>query len=243
MKILEITKKYEKGILFTFFVFGIIGIFWTFLADFGLGESDYNFLGKTKKVTLSPGAPVTQTFIAHENNMHQIRVVLGRGDIKRGEQIEFRLMNEICEETLATKIFHSEPRSQGVYTVFDFPAITNSKDRTFCFSATYFSDENRKGEKPYLSATDISDPLFSDRTLTDTNKNRAYPGQTLFLRPAYTSGSLSGDLSNLVNRLSQYKPVFLKGWTIVALFTILLIGSIALAYKIVFIKNHTEINP
>lgn len=237
MKIPEITKKYEKEILFTVFLIGVVAIFWTFLASFGLGESGYNFLNKTKKVTLSPGAPVTQTFTAHENNLSQVRFVMGNVILENNDFLEFRLLNETCSDTIAVKKYDTKPNEQGAYTVFAFPAIPDSLEKTYCFSATYLSDENRKGEKPYLSATDVPDPIFSDRTLTDTNKNRVYPSQTLFLRPAYTSGSLSDDLSHLIDRLSQYKPVFLKGWSIIVLFTVLIIGSIALTHRLVFTRE------
>lgn len=242
-KNIELIKKNHKGILFLIFLLGMIGIFLTFLTSFGLGESGYNFLGKTKKITLSPGSPVTQTFVAKESNLHQIRVVLGRSDIKLGEHIEFRLLDEDCQNTLASDIYSHKPPMQGAYTVFSFPAIVESTSKKYCFSATYFSDENRKGEKPYLSATDVPDSVFADRTLIDTSKNKVYPGQTLFLRPAYTSGSLSGDLSRLVDRLSQYKPAFLKSWSIITLFTILIIGSTTLAYYLVFTNKPTENQP
>ncbi|MFZ3031837.1 MAG: hypothetical protein WA082_02270 [Candidatus Moraniibacteriota bacterium] len=236
-KITEFTKKYEKGILFTVFLFGIVSIFWTFLASFGLGESGYNFLGKTKKVTLAPGAPVTQTFTAHENNLSQVRFVMGNVVLQNNDFLEFRLLDEACSGTIAVKKFDTKPNEQGAYTIFAFTPVVNSKERTYCFSATYFSDEDRKGDKPYLSATTVPELIFSDRTLTDTNKNKVYPSQTLFLRPAYTSGSLLGDLSNLVNRLSQYKPEFLKGWSIAVLFMILVIGSIALGYHLMFTRE------
>ena len=198
MQIFEITKKYERQILFTVFIFGIIGIFWSFLADFGIGESGYNFLGKTKKITLSPEEPVTQTFTAHENNLSQIHFVMNNANIKNDGYLELQLMDGTCHDTITTKRFHSKPNKQGTYSIFEFAPIANSKDTRYCFSATYFSAENRKGEKPYLSATDVSDPLFSDRTLTDSNKNRVYPNQTLFLRPVYTSGSLIKDISELL---------------------------------------------
>lgn len=210
MKNTQSVEKYETVILSTIFLAGMIGIFWTFLADFGLAESEYNFLGKTKKVTLSPGTPITQTFTAHQNNLFQIRFVLGKADINRSEHFEFRLMDESCRETLALETLSSEPRSQGAYTVFAFPAIADSENKQYCLSITSFSDENRKGDKPYLSATDNPNPVFSDRTLTDTNKNRVYPSQTLFLRPAYTDGSLSNDLSGFTGRLAQYKPEFIR---------------------------------
>jgi hypothetical protein len=136
MKILEMTKKYEKEILFAIFLFGIVAIFWTFLSSFGLGESGYNFLGKTKKVTLSPGAPVTQTFTAHENNLHQVRVVMGKVNIQNDDYIEFRLMNEDCGQTIATSDFHRKPSEQGAYTVFSFPPLADSQNKRYCFAAT-----------------------------------------------------------------------------------------------------------
>lgn len=222
-------EKYEKEILFTVFLFGIVGIFWTFLASFGLGESGYNFLGKTKKVTLSPGAPITQTFTAHENNLSQVRFVMSNVELQKNDFLEFRLLNKTCDSTIAMKRFRTKPNEQGAYSVFTFPTITDSKDQDYCFSVTYFSDENRKGEKPYLSAIDEPDPVFVDRTMTDTNKGKIYPSQSLFLRPAYTTGSLTEDLSRLVERLSQYKPTFLKDWRVICLFGALLIGTILLA--------------
>lgn len=203
-------RKYEIRILSAVFLMGIIGILWTFFAGFGLAESEYNFLGKTKKITLSPGAPVTQTFSANRNNLTQIRFVLGKADIDRDERFEFRLMDEACRETLAMETLNSKPRSQGAYTIFAFPALADSENKRYCFSVAYFSDENRKGDKPYLSATDNPDSVFSDRILTDTNKNKVYPSQTLFLRPAYTEGSLPNDLLDFTERLTQYKPEFIK---------------------------------
>lgn len=236
-KIIELIEKHQAKILFSLFLLGIVGIFWTFLASFGLGESGYNFLGKTKKVTLAPDAPITQTFTAHENNLSQVRFVMGNVDMKNNDFLEFRLMDEACRDTVVVKKFDTKPNEQSAYTVFAFAPIINSKEKAYCFFALYTSDENRKGEKPYLAATDVSDPIFSDRTLTDTNKNKVYLSQTLFLRPVYTSGTLTSDLWSLVERLSQYKPEFLKGWSSVVLFTILVIGSIALAYRLVFTQE------
>ena len=233
----ELRETYRTRILFMLFLIGIVAIFWTFLSNFGLGESGYNFLGKTKKVTLSPGAPITQTFTAHEKNLSQIRVAFGNVHLRTGETIELSIMDENCQEALTTTALEKKPLEQGTYTVFSFPPIQDSKDKKFCFMATYLSEENRKGDKPYLAAIDESSIVFSDRTLTDTNRNKVYESQTLFLRPAYTRGTLSGDLSRLVDRLSQYKPDFFKGWPIVILFTILIVGSSVLAFRIVYTQE------
>lgn len=230
-KISEFIKKYEKWILFTVFLFGVASILWTFLANFGLGESDYNFLGKTKKVTLAPGMPVLQTFTAKENNLYQVRFVLGNASLRHGEHIDLALMDGACTQIIAITEFTTQPTKQGAYTVFSFPPIPTSRDTRYCFAATFFSDNSKKGEKPYLSATDIPDPVFADRTLTDSNKGKTYDSHTLFLRPAYTKGSLWEDLRVLESRLSKYKPLFFKGIMLpVALLLVIL--STSLAYMI-----------
>lgn len=218
-------------LLLTGFIAGLMGIFGTFLTHFGLGESDYNFLGKTKKVTLAPGMPVFQTFTAKENDLYQIRFVLGNVNLRRGEHIDLTLMDSACTQIITTGEFNTEPTMQGAYSVFSFPPIPTSRDTRYCFSVTFFSDISKKGERPYLSATDIPDPVFSDRTLTDSNKGKTYESQTLFLRPAYTSGSIWGDLRVLENRLSQYKPAFFKG-VMLPLAFLLVILSTFLVYMI-----------
>lgn len=229
----KLTEKHIRLALMIAFLSGMAAIFLVFLADFGLGESGYNFFGKTKKVTLSPGLPVSQTFTARENGLYQVRVVLGNASISRGEHIEFQLMDEACTKILATVDFPGEPRKQGAYTVFPFPAIPDSGGKRYCFAATYFADENRKGDKPYISATEKPDPTFADRVLYDSNKGKSYESQTLFLRPAYTEGLFHADLGKFLDRLSQYKPEFLKGWPIVAIFSLLVVGSLALGIRII----------
>ncbi|TXH00608.1 MAG: hypothetical protein E6R05_06805 [Candidatus Moraniibacteriota bacterium] len=227
----KIKSFHSTNVLFTIFTLGIVAILWTFFSQFGLGESGYNFLGKTKKIALSPAKPVTQIFTAHEDNLNQIRFVLGNADIWPTDQLSFELLDQDCQQTLRSATFRHKPLQQGTYTVFSFDPITDSKNQRYCFQAIFTSPSNRKGEKPYLSATQASSPLFADRILTDTNKNKVYPAQTIFLRPAYTQGSVLKNLAALENRLSQYKPLWIKE-KILLLGIIWILFSIALGYMI-----------
>lgn len=236
----QLFRTYSQVTLFTLFLLGVMAIVGTFLYHFGIGESGYNFLGKTKRVTLSTGAPITQTFTAHDNRMHQVQVILRNVHFEWGDTLTFSLLDETCQKAIATTDWNAEPDKQGAYTVFSFDPIADSKDKKYCFSATYFSEKNRKGEKPYLSATDAPDAVFSDRILTDTNKNKVYTSQTLFLRPAYTGGSLTHDLWSLVTRLTEDKPAVFNNWILTLLFATLMIGSIVFAYFIVFTKAPTH---
>ena len=226
-------KKFEQHrskILFTLFLFGCAWITVHFLSIFAIPESEYNFLGTTKTVSLAPGKPVMQYFTARQNNLNQIRVVTGKwNNIQHDEFVLFELADANCETAIASKKMTQSVQKQGAYTIFSFPIIPHSAGKKFCFRATFVANEPRTKGKPALAATNNPDPKLNDRILVDTNKNKICEGQTLKLRPAYTNGSLLSNLHELLGRISQYKPALLKGWPIGTIFLLVIFGSVALA--------------
>jgi len=228
--LLKKLERYRSKILFTLFLFWYAWITAHFLSTFAIPESGYNFLGTTKTVSLAPGKPIIQYFTARQNNLKQIRVITGKWiNIQPGEFVLFELADANCETVIASKKMTQSIRKQGTYTIFSFPIIPHSVGKQFCFRATLVAQEPRTKGKPTLAATNHPDPKLNDRVLVDTNKNKIYKGQTLKLRPAYTNGNLLLDTRELLDRLSQYKPAFLKGWPIGIIFLLVISGSVALA--------------
>jgi hypothetical protein len=236
MRQITISVSLITTILALIFVTGLILIIGIFFINFGLQESSYNFLGKTKKITLDVGLPVTQTFTSRRNGMNQIRIPIGNSSLHLQESILFELLDENCATPLAASRFYAWSADWHGYYAFAFPAIPESRDKSYCFRATFSSDKNLKGEKPTIAATQDPEERFSDRVLTDANKNKRYPGQTLFLRPAYTTGTVSGDISVFIDRMSQYKPWFFKGYFLVTWGILSIGGAILLAGLLVFRK-------
>lgn len=204
---------------------GLVVILSIPLSQLAFPESHYTFNGKTKKVTLNPDMPVSGIFTAARDGMSQVNIPLGNSDIRWNEEILFELLDGECRETIATTVYTTWTPHFFTYFPFRFAPLPDSAGRQYCLRATFSSPENRKGDKPYLSATDDPDPEFLDRSFTDWGKGKTYPGQTLFLRPAYADGSMWRNLGALENRLSQYKPALFKGnFLFLALILIVLSG-------------------
>lgn len=221
--------------LITIFVLGLIWIFGSFFMDLSFPDSSYNFLGATNKVKLDSGKPVTQHFVAKENNLNQIKVILQNAEIQQGEKINFELMDADCENTLAISTHRSYHSSPFIYYRFRFAEITTSAGQTYCLRITYYSPLDRGSERPYLGASE-GEP-FTGWSYFNEATNRVYENRTLQMRPSYGSGSFLGDLQQLNNRLSQYKPEFLKGASLTLLFLAFLIGTISLVWLFIFKKE------
>lgn len=231
--------SHSKTILFGFIAILALFCFY-FLKNLAIPESQYNFLNKTKKITLHSGKPVTQTFTALENHLAQIRFAVDNLSFPREASLELTLLDATCSQTLHQQVLTSAPSRQGAYTLFSFSPIADSAGHSYCFRVLYTNHREKKGEKPALLATDEPYQYFNDRILTDQFNEKSYPGQTLFLRPAYSSGSLIKDLAELENRLSQYKPGYAKGW-ILTIGLIFLLGSIGLGSFIISLSESSDV--
>lgn len=224
---MNIKSKKINYFLTGFFLSALAVVFYYFFANLAFPESDYNFEidGSAK---LYPGLPVFQTFTAKENNLSQIKITLKNSSIKTGDKIIFELADENCANVLATdEISRFTP--VGMFYRFNFGKIEDSQDKKYCLHAAFFS--NQKGDYPEISTS--KDEIFKDSSFTNTGKNKTYPDRTLVFRPAYENESTWQNLQELNQRMSQYKPWFLKNiyLSTIALLTIIL--SITLVFILI----------
>lgn len=227
--------KNGRGWILALFIVGLLWIFGSFFANLSFPDSSYNFLGATNKVKLDPGKPVTQIFTAKENNLDQVKVVLENTGLRTGEKIDFELMDATCEKMLAQNIYHFYNFSPFIYYRLTFPAIPDSAGQTYCFKVTYFSPFDRGSDRPYLGASEGEQ--FAGWSYTNEGNNRTYENRTLQMRPSYSAGNFLGDLSRLSDRISQYKPEFLKGSALTLIFCAFIVGTISLLWLLVFRKE------
>lgn len=213
-----------KYLVLIAFLAGLAWILWSFFRILAFPDASPDFLGETKKVKLDPGAPVIQTFAADRDGLSQMKVVFGNTDLRPGEQIIFELADATCSATLASDTFQFSTPDPNIYHRFVFTPIPNSQGKTYCFKATYFSLLDRGDDRPYLAA-EKSDASIG-RSYTNTGTGRTYENRTLKIRPAYAYGSWVENIDELVDRLSQYKPAYMKELAIRILGIAVIAGSI-----------------
>jgi hypothetical protein len=198
--------KYMIGALFaTGFVIILFAFFQrsSFTNDWRIFESE-------ERVILSPDEPITQLFVATDNNLSQIKILLKNEDILPGEKLTLSIMDESCTNQIRTGTLLKPTRSPKQYNFYTFDPIADSQGKTYCLSVLFQAEKKRK-DGPSITITEkTGDPNdhFENR-----KKNKVYSEQSLIFHPSYKKSSLSETSSELTRRMSAYKAEFLKnGW-------------------------------
>ena len=197
-----------------------------------IGFPDTHFpLEKGEKIKMEEAGAV-QTFIASRNGLSGVNVLFGGSSIKEGGTLSLSLLDETCAKTLREEKRFITTLNADNSTDFSFSRIPDSAGKTFCFKTNF---DPEKGSKKAAIFT-IPNTLPDEKRVLSIN-GEARPGESLALRPVYRNGGFFADLVELNQRISQYKPWFLKG-AFLATIVILSIGlSFAFLFLAVFSKE------
>jgi|GEM_PF-850965 len=228
MKI-NLKNNHKYFLLFTFFLF-LAAMYLAFAADLSFPDS-LPGSPKTGTTNLYSHTPVTQVFSATEKNLSQINIGIKNLPKKFSYKVMIQLADESCDAIIAEKKF-------GVFSIFSSPRkfkfkkIPDSAGKRFCLKITYLGEKEGKGELPYVEVSEK--PADPNSSYTNPGKGGEYKGRTLKIEPTY-SGTLSENLTQLNQRLSQYKPWFLKANYLTAIFALFLISSVILVIALIFL--------
>ncbi len=210
------------------FVITAIGIFSAFLGQFifRLSFPDINIVRKDEKIKLYPYSPLAQKFTASGNNLSRIKFMMGDYELKNKEKIKLQLADETCRKIIREDALNVSDFDSDNYYVFDFSKINDSRDKTYCFLLTFEPKNKDTTKKPRVAVSQSSE--FPFISLAELDSERAYPGQSLAMKPAYKNENLRQDLEELNQRISQYKPWFLKKYHLASIFTAFIALSLIL---------------
>lgn len=220
------SRKKPTAVLAIVFAVLFTTVLWIFLSAISLPRTEYNFAGEKYHVTLEPGKPLKQAFIAQQDGLDTIKIAITGASLSYGNSILFELADSSCKQAIISDrygFFSSEP---APFHIFTFPRIADSNGKTYCFKATYFYQEGTSIDHP--SMTVMEHETFKNESYTNAATKETYQGQSLSILPTYTENSLGGTISNLSHRMSQYKPWFFKDAVLAALLIMFLIGTIAI---------------
>lgn len=166
-----------------------------------------------------PGQTFSQQFITESDSIEAIQVLLRTPGIKTGDTLKAQLADATCatiirEGTLETTFLNADNLYQ-----FSFPRVEQAQGKEFCLTLSFRATKNgSKYLRFFTTPTNDSARLF-----TDISTHAPLNGEALALRTVSRNNSLWSDLRELNQRISQYKPWFLKD---------LFIGSIAVFFII-----------
>ncbi len=211
-----------KNVLLTILGISILLIFFRFSALIAFPDAITHDRGEVQKIF--PGQTFSQKFIADRNNLETIQFLLRTPGIKKGDTVMVTLANPTCTDTLREgELTHPFLNTDDMY-VFAFPRITDSKDKRYCILLSYqTSGASDKYLRFFTTASNDTTP-----PLLDTATNEPLSGEALSLRTVYRNDHWWEDLHELNQRISQYKPWFLKDVFISALAFLFITLSITL---------------
>lgn len=197
------------------------------------GFPDTRFpLEKSEKVRLD-GTGATQTFVASRDGLSGINILFGGSQTKNGGTLSITLLDASCHgKIFERKGFTTSFETENSFR-FSFPLIADSKGKTFCLATQFAPAKGSKKAAVFVTANTLS-----EEALSLSLNGEARPGESLSFRPVYRNETFFADFIELIQRMSQYKPWFLKGALLagIALLSIgltfgFLIFSITLASK------------
>jgi hypothetical protein len=118
---------------------------------------------------------------------------------KKGE-LRLRVLDHDCQKILREKNIIIKSLGSGTIP-FYFEKIAGSKDKMYCISLDFTGENNIQLR--------LSEDLHPDSVSLYQNANEI-KNQSLSMRPAYQNKNRWQDIQELNQRISQYKPWFLK---------------------------------
>ena len=177
--------------------------------------------GERIKIT----SEIIQKFEADRNGLTRIKILFGNSDVSPGGTFNFKIYDENCQDIIREKNLEITSLGSGNTVDFVFPKISDSKNKIFCLKLSYAQKKGGKKANVFINENRMAQNKFF--SINGEEKT----GQSLSMRPAYRNENLWQDSVELNQRMSQYKPFFLKHYFL----SIIIFGFIILSILLVAI--------
>jgi hypothetical protein len=183
-------KIFIKTILLIFFATAMFFVFSKFFSLMSFTDPQMP-LEKGSIIKLKAQKTLTQEFMASHDNLVNIKFLLRIESVDDTSTVKMQLADETCSNIIREgSLSQSSFLTDDNLVEFKFDMISDSNGKTFCVKAIFDTQD--------LQASPI---LFFSRDNDST---------TLSVRPVYENSNWQEDVSELNQRISQYKPWFLK---------------------------------
>lgn len=184
-------------------------------------------LEKGEKIKMS--SEIVQKFEADRDGLARVKILFSSSDVKPGGTFNFQLYSENCQDILREVNLGITSLDSGNTVDFIFPKVKDSKNKTFCLKLKYAQKEG--GKKANIFVIKNSMPQNKFLSINDEE----FHGKSLAMRPAYRNSNLLKDFSELNQRMSQYKPWFLKHYFLHMIMFGFIILSIVLVLLLIIV--------
>ncbi len=172
-----------------------------------------NSLQKNSPVKISKGQELSGKFESTRANLTQVEILLGGGKkLNNPTSVKVKLADENCSKIIREgSVELSYLKRKDIYE-FRFSKIADSKDKKYCLILGYAPQE-------------------SDAKNLQVYTSNGKPA----MRAVYANNNTWQNIDELSQRVSQYKPFFLKHYFLWAIFLSFILFSIFLVVVLILI--------
>ena len=199
-----------KRILVGVLIVGLILIGVSFFRQLNFPSGEY-VLEKGPRIEIIPGDVLEQKFIADRNGLSNLKILFGGKQLARGYHLDLILADKNCTKEIRKTTLRGGQKFDSKYLYdFKFSKIDDSNNKEYCLKIVY--------------TTTAENPKKKEVRLFENN-SQGHDGQFIF-RPSYKNSTILQDFQQLNQRISQYKPWFLKDLylKVIILLSVLLTG-------------------
>ncbi len=230
MNIQRIPKK--QFLLFGLMSLCILGIGWRFFGELSFRDSSI-ILTKGEPIKILPGETLTQTFIPKSGELKRLEFLVRNPEPKKGDRVIIMVADATCQNPIRESVLRPGYLDSDNLFIARFNPLTVSPNEPLC-AILHFDDTTP--QSPFLR-------FFTHESRPDTFLEFKLGGalQTdlaLALRPVYIYPTLGQNLNELNNRISQYKPWFLKDGFLTFITSVFIVSTLALLLLLMFKKEN-----
>lgn len=201
-----VLKYFFKKQLFLILVtLVVIFVFFQLVSQWAFPDTNWD-VQKDSRESLAAGQAFIQKFEASRNNLKQIEIRFADSKIGDGGNIKLQVFNETCLNLIREKSRRVASLGADETYNFSFEKISDSQGEVFCLSLTFEPEDQKKKANIYIVKNELRENIY----LFDAQKNQELPGQSLSMRPGYQADNWRENIQEFNQRISQYKPWFLK---------------------------------
>jgi hypothetical protein len=197
--------------IFAFFIFLIMMRFFHYLS-FPDVQIQFN---RTSETIMFPNKPIFQTFTAQKDNLNQVDAMINDFRSWSLDTIVFELRDASCDRIITTDKLDIFSFNYTIFTPFNFSGFSDlngTRNQQYCAAFTFipskYSSPNMKNFPVMLNLTEKSSSFTNTGANDGAGETRK--GRMILMKPAYGSRHTFENIRTLNDRISQYKPWFLK---------------------------------
>lgn len=199
-------------------IFWVILILVVLALGFGFGRlfafPDSSWpLDKGERVTLAPGETLIQPFMGSRDGLRRVEILFGKFSLLEDDVLTLELRDTNCTNVLAKETFKKQSFDSEYTYSFLFNRIKNSKNQLYCVAFTF--ESNRKVTKEKAPRFFVDRSAQQPAYIIKSAGGETASTQATTIRPGYTNDSFFANADELFDRMSQYKPWFLKSWYLI----------------------------